>query len=270
MYCRAAFREYRVACKRAYGRICLGVLLAAMGVFIAGAGMTFAQMNSVTLIFEEGLNGYQGFEDTSIYSESDNSGGGFTGIFSGTILRNPFDRRALIRVDLTSIPSGTQVESVSLELVVDRSGESFGDVEYTLHSLTKGWGEGNAMNTTLGGAGATAANGDATWNWNRLNVSMWTAAGGDFESVASASALAGQAGAIATWSGAGLVADVQGWIDNPATNNGWIIVSALEGTLGRVKRFFSSESSEAAQSRPRLTVVVSTPPPTSALSCRRR
>ena len=60
-----------------------------------------------------------------------------------------------------------------------------------------------------------------------------------------------------TWnSTAQLVADVQGWVNQPTTNFGWL-VQGNEVTLQSVKRFDSREA--GAATRPQLTVVY-TPP----------
>ncbi|NUM55414.1 MAG: DNRLRE domain-containing protein [Candidatus Hydrogenedentes bacterium] len=205
-----------------------------------------------TYVFQQGLNGYSGFDDTSIFSESTNSGGGTDGVFSGT--NNQIqDRRALIRADPAQIPPGAIVMDVQLRMVVESSGGNFGDVVFNLHRLTNDWGEGTAVGTFEGGLGAPPTDGDATWESNHHNVSLWGAEGGDFATTPSATQAAGQAGDVVVWSDAGMIADVQGWVDGSLPNNGWVIVSAIEGTRQRVKKFHSSE---AAANRPMLTITV--------------
>lgn len=222
---------------------------------------TLAAAQAQVFTFEQGVSGFTGFDDTTIFSEFDNSGGGTDGIFSGTINQLTFGgdtrhRRALIRIDLSSIPSGWTVNSVSLQMTVELSGGNFGDIDYSLHRVLKTWGEGVVVGPSAGGFGGPAQSGDATWQANRYLVSAWDNAGGDFEPIASATAAAGTAGSNVTWSDPGMVADVQRWVDIPLQNKGWIVISALEGTQQRVKKFHSSE---AAQFRPVLTVVA-TPP----------
>ncbi|HBS28647.1 MAG TPA: hypothetical protein DEB06_04150 [Phycisphaerales bacterium] len=61
------------------------------------------------------------------------------------------------------------------------------------------------------------------------------------------------------WTGAGLVADVQGWVDDGAASNfGWIVDVARVGNR-RAKRFGRRENPTPAH-RPTLTVEF-TPPP---------
>lgn len=50
-----------------------------------------AGAQSQVFTFEQGVSGYMGFDDTTIFSESENAGGGTAGIFSGTILNLDFD-----------------------------------------------------------------------------------------------------------------------------------------------------------------------------------
>lgn len=206
--------------------------------------------------FEEGVNGCACFEDTSIFSESDFAGGGTDGIFSGTNAQLN-TRRTLLKVDLSSIPPGSVVTSVELTLTVEMSGGSYPDIPYALHAVSRDWTEGTVVGGGFGGFGGPAAPGDATWNDARLGEEAWSTAGGDFAPSSSAVANAGFAGQSATWTGEGLVADVQRWIDAPETNHGWIIVSALEGRRQRVKRFHSSE---AESNRPRLSLTVASEP----------
>ena len=73
--------------------------------------------------------------------------------------------------------------------------------------------------------------------------------GGDFGDVASASAVVGGAGTY-TWGG--LADDVQGWVDNPGSNFGWIVIGD-ESTLSSVRRFASREYPVVGE-RPALTV----------------
>lgn len=205
--------------------------------------------------FEEGVNGCACYEDTSIFSESDFAGGGTDGIFSGTNAQLNA-RRALLKVDLSSIPQGSVVTSVELTLTVEMSGGSYPDIPYSLHALSRGWTEGTVVGGGFGGYGGHSSPGDTTWVEASKGEEPWSTPGGDFVAEASAVANAGYAGQTALWSGPGLVADVQRWVDVPDQNHGWIIVSEWEGERQRVKRFRSSESDSG---RPRLTVTVAPP-----------
>ncbi len=211
-----------------------------------------------TLTLEQGLDGYTGWDDTSIFSENENSGGGTDGVFAGT--NGQFrTRRSLLRFDLSAIPPGSTINSVSLNLTVMMSGETFGDIDYTLHRMNVDWGEGTVVGLSEGGFGATADPGDATWQSNFHTVSAWSSAGGDFSASPSAVAAAGLAGTTATWSSAGMVSDMQSWVDNPSSNYGWALMSTIEGQFKRIKKFRSSES---LANRPRVVINYSPPPAT--------
>ena len=57
----------------------------------------------------------------------------------------------------------------------------------------------------------------------------------------------------ATWaSTTALVADVQGWVDAPATNAGWFVVGNETGTQTAVR--FGSRENPSATARPQLRV----------------
>ena len=222
-----------------------------------------ALAQSQLFTFEQGVAGYSGFSDTTIFSESYNSGGGTDGIYSGTINQLTFGgqkqhRRALIEIDLTSIPPGWIIEDATLRMTVSTSGGNFGDIDYSLHRITGSWGEGNVVGPSEGGFGGPAQVGDATWQEGRLGISAWNAAGGDFVSSPSSTEPAGLAGSDVEWSGAGLIADVQLWVNVPLANHGWLVLSSLEGQQQRIKKFHSSE---ATQFRPVLTVLAHPGPP---------
>ena len=84
---------------------------------------------------------------------------------------------------------------------------------------------------------------------------LWTSAGGDFNATASDSATwALDGSSTQSISGAGLAADVQGWLDNPASNYGWLLKSD-ELTSGTVSAFGSRESGTP----PQLTITYAMP-----------
>ena len=98
--------------------------------------------------------------------------------------------------------------------------------------------------------------GDATWIHTFFNTGFWVNSGGDF--AAPSSSLAVAAIGSYTWgSSAQLVADVQDWLDNPASNFGWVLVGD-ESTFPTSKRFDSSEN-PIPSTRPLLAVAFTVP-----------
>ena len=74
----------------------------------------------------------------------------------------------------------------------------------------------------FGGAGAFAEDDDATWFFRFYPDVPWTTAGGDFDPASSATTTIDLNGTY-TFSGSGLIADVQAWIDGDE-NHGWVLI----------------------------------------------
>ncbi|HJP00140.1 MAG TPA: DNRLRE domain-containing protein [Planctomycetota bacterium] len=191
--------------------------------------------------------------DNTMYEDNGgtNSNGQGDFIFAGTQASHGLARRALVRFDVSSIPSGATVHSaaVSLRLSMTISGSQ----PIAMHRLVADWGEGASDAPGQEGGGAPAAPGDATWLSAFHPSTPWLQQGGDFEPTASAETLVGSTFAVYTWADAGLAADVQAWIDGAATNHGWVFKHADELAPGTAKRFNSRHHSQVAQ-RPRLVV----------------
>ena len=157
-------------------------------------------------------------------------------------------RRGVVAFDVAgSVPAGATVERAFLTLHVAAS--NTGDRTIGVHPLTSDWGEGTSF--AAGGTGAASTQDDATWLHTFYPASNWTTPGGDFVAGASATATVGGIGSY-TWTSSALVADVQGWLDYPSTNHGWILLGD-ETTTQTVKGFDSRESANGLF-RPRLTI----------------
>jgi len=168
-------------------------------------------------------------------------------------------RRGLLAFDFGEIVPGSTIESVSLTLFMSRS--QAGAREVRMHRVSADWGEG-ASNAEIpflerGGDGAAATPNDATWVFRFFPGQSWSTQGGDFAPQASAAASVAGIGSYTWASSAGLVADVQTWVDRPETNFGWILIGD-ETTPITAKRF-STRENEVVEDRPKLTVQF-TPP----------
>ncbi|HEY0157078.1 MAG TPA: DNRLRE domain-containing protein [Thermoanaerobaculia bacterium] len=159
-------------------------------------------------------------------------------------------RRALLAFDVASqIPAGSRITRATLRLQVSQS--ISGSQPMTLHRVAADWGEGasNAGQSSDGG-GATSHPGDATWAHRFFPNQPWTTLGGDFNAAADATAVVDFSG---TWESSELmIARVQGWLDQPATNFGWVI-RGIENAGTTAKRFDSREIA-APERRPTLTI----------------
>lgn len=102
-----------------------------------------------------------------------------------------------------------------------------------------------------------------TWNdrfFGSNPATPWTTPGGDFVGTASASEVVNGTTIPSPYSWgstAAMVADVQGWLDDPSTNFGWILKNEDEADATDFRAFLSRE---AADHNPQL-VVTFTPVP---------
>ena len=195
--------------------------------------------------------------DNTIYSESSELSNGTGGdVFAGRTFGGNM-RRALLAFDLTTIPAGSVVRSATLHLTLTLA-PNMDPQDVSLHRLEADWGEADSYAAPPGGSGAPAERGDATWAESFFQSTSWATAGGDFAASPSAVTSVGSVSGVDTaWESPVMVADVQGWIDTPAANHGWILIGNEVGTM-TARRFASRENGNATY-RPHL-VVEYTPP----------
>jgi hypothetical protein len=170
-------------------------------------------------------------------------------------------RRGLIAFDLTSIPSNATITGASLSMFLNRPRPNTAPVGVSLSRALRNWGEGASNAGDPGGIGAQAEPGDATWLHTFYDTSFWITPGGDFSATLSATTPVME-NAIYTWSGSGLLADVQSWVSNRATNFGWVILGD-EVDSGTAQRFNTRENpSDPPQLMVTYQVSSATPTPT--------
>jgi len=121
------------------------------------------------------------------------------------------EMRGLIKWNLSQIPAGSVLQSASITLhIVNHSGGQL----YTLHKATKDWNEDSAT-------------------WNSL--------GGDFDSASSGIMSSNTLGTNSALLNAQGISVLQGWLDNPDSNFGFMITAESGSTNGF--EFKSSNSS---------------------------
>jgi hypothetical protein len=204
------------------------LLAAATLPFLVFSTVASAQADQITL---------RPVADTSLLSAypTYNFGGGRTFTAGGRPLGGT--SRALLLFDLTPLPADAIIVSASLRVtVVDIPTPSVNSV-FDLHRLTASWGEGNGSDRGGSPAGAN----EATW-MNRFGTSgmPWTIPGGDFLPTVSASVLVRGFDSSTTYtfdSTPNLVADLQGWLSDPADNFGWLLESESESIPRTIRRF---------------------------------
>jgi hypothetical protein len=192
-------------------------------------------------------------KDNSLYEDATGSlsNGAGSNVYAG---RTSFGggqalRRGLVAFDVASlIPPSATVTAVQLTMTVTNINLSTPGSTVTLHRVQADWGEGTSAGS---GSGAVATPGDATWVHRFSPTVFWASPGGDFVAAASAATPVTSTGPV-TWSSAGLLADVQSWVNAPSTNFGWMI-RGNEAVPATGMAFASREAFNTA-SRPMLMV----------------
>jgi hypothetical protein len=192
-------------------------------------------------------------QDNTIYSEGDFSNALHSGLIAGQTA-GATNRRALMQFDaVSSIPAGSVITGATLSMRLSNSPLGASSNDFSLHKLTTAWGEATSNNDPQpGGIGDAATVGDATWASSLHPGTSWTTAGGDFVATASATSTVGTGPIFASWTSAQMVADVQDWLDNPATAFGWALIG--DESTSRSARRFASVQNTGVTFRPELTV----------------
>ncbi len=172
--------------------------------------------------------------------------------------------RAVLAFDVAGdIPVGSTITSANLTLVLVQASPFGGVYTHTLHRILADWGEGTSV--AGGGKGAPSTPDNATWLHTYFPDQFWANQGGDFDPTVSASQSVGTCPGPCvpvvphTWgSTPQMVADVQGWLDDPPKNFGWLLMGN-EDAFNTAKRFASREFANKNH-RPKLTVEFSPPP----------
>ena len=198
-------------------------------------------------------------KDNTLFSFKDgsNSSGAGQSVFSGKT--GPFGestiQRAVLAFDVAGvIPAGSTITSAELTLTLLMSGPA-GSQSHTLHRIQQDWGEG--ASNGAGGMGAPSQPCDATWIHTYFPGDpcggFWDNAGGDFEKTPSCVATVGTLPGPYTWvSKPAMIEDVQGWLDDPDNNFGWLVMGN-ESAANSAKKLASREHVTPA-SRPVLSI----------------
>lgn len=200
-------------------------------------------------------------KDNTIFSESNTeSNGAGTILYVGKTGTNNGGalRRSLVKFDISSLPQNVIITEAKLTMATVQAPASQQDTyhTFTLHKVTKDWGEGTSLSTA--GAGGPATINDVTWYFTfyPTNATAWQNLGGDYVSMASATTTT-RLNEICEWVSQGLIDDVNNWRNTPSSNFGWII-RGQESTAYSAKGFASR--TYLAVLRPKLTITYTTPP----------
>jgi len=203
--------------------------------------------------------------DNTIYNDPDtySNGAGVYMVVGQTNTVGGGVRRGLVKFDLsTAVPAGSTIDSVIVQLHMSRT--KVVSKEIRMHKLLESWGEagsdagvgpGNGGAGQGPGIGAPAEIGDATWLYRMYDTVAWSTPGGNYASTGSAIADVNDVGNY-RWTSTKLKEDVQGWIDDPSSNHGWILIG-IEGETS-AKRFDTRENATEA-ARPKLIIWYTAP-----------
>jgi hypothetical protein len=197
---------------------------AAVSITVNGTG------GPTTVSFQNGTAGYNGMVDASLRSDNASTNYGT----ATTLLTDGSPDYAVVMLwNLASIPSGKTVTSASLTFnVVDASSHS-----YEFYALKRTWNESSV-----------------TWQLAQTGTSWQTAGANganDRETTVLGSVTGSGSGSTTVALNAAGIAKVQAWINNPASNFGFVL---LDYAQSNGLDLSSSEASTVSQ-RPKLTII---------------
>jgi len=191
-------------------------------------------------------------KDNTLYEDATgNTSNGAGSYFFAGMTNNGSIRRGVLSFDLTgSVPGGSTVTNASLELHMSRT--ATGNQTVSLHRVENSWGEGSSNADANEGGGAPATPNDVTWLHTMYDTQTWLSPGGDYAISPSATTTVGGIG-FYTWdTNPNLAGDVQGWIDDPSSNHGWILIG--NETQNQTAKRFDSKENTTADFRPELVL----------------
>jgi hypothetical protein len=191
--------------------------------------------------------------DTSLLEVSpSNNLGGYFGMNSGTTQNGP-RTRALLRFDLSGLPTNTVIQSATLTVQVTQQPiDGYDFTAFGLHRMFRPWGEGNKIPVTQPGQGVPATAGEATWLHAFYPTNQWAEPGGqpgtDYSSIESSFEIIYDVAnsPYVFPSTPELVDDVQLWINKPVTNHGWMLRCADELPRFTARRLGTREDANNA------------------------
>jgi hypothetical protein len=222
--------------------------------------------------------------DDTLFQSGDSLSLGDPGIFVGTDSNTSF-KYGLMAFNVSGIPSDATITGVTLDLYIGQVAGSGGGMvvnsgaprTISVYDESQAWGAStNAVGATSfagHGQGSTANPGDATWsdasyNSNSSLATAWSSGSpanvtSSSVALATTSGIPGTTSAEVQWSSAGLVTEVQGWVDDPSSNNGLALVNANSSSSQSFLAFWGAQGATNAGNglAPDLVVTYSVPEP---------
>ena len=182
-------------------------------------------------------------KDNTLYETVDGAVSNGAGAWTFIGLTTQGLRRSIVAFDVSDLDVCDSITAVRVIFTIDQApaGSSAGTAG--LHLVLQDWGEGTSNAGSPGGQGIASTTDDATWIHSFFNTTTWTNPGGDFMSMASAQApFNTQSDDVLNFTSTDvLIDDVRGWVNNPDSNFGWIILGD-EVNLRNARRIISKDS----------------------------
>lgn len=205
--------------------------------------------------------------DTTLISTVPDNNNGRQPFFNAGITQNGTTNHGVLRFDLAGqIHAGAKILSADLVVEVTRQPkDGYSPGAFELHRLLQPWGEGDKTfsDPRSPGLGAPTATNEATWVFRfAYTTNVWAIPGGaagiDYIPEISSSETIYNVGDSPYRFGSTprMVADVQSWLDDPATNFGWLLKTTDELTRFTARRFGSREDPDTA---PKLIIEFTVP-----------
>lgn len=175
-----------------------------------------------------------------------NNNGAQPWVLCGRIQIN-YVNRGLFKFDLTWLPTNAVIRSAAVTLeVIKVPDEPPENSTFGLHRMLRPWGEGDNVAGMFPGQGSPANAGEATYLCAFFPTNYWSAPGAaeglDFSSVESSFQMIAGLGTYQFEFTPELADDVQGWVNNPDSNFGWLLKCNREETIFTARRFASREN----------------------------
>ncbi|WP_395375241.1 hypothetical protein [Marinicella sp. W31] len=182
-------------------------------------------------------------KDNTLYETVDGSVSNGAGAWTFIGLTTQGLRRSIVSFDVSDLDACDSITAVRAIFTIDMAPASSSAGTAGLHLVLQDWGEGTSDAGSPGGQGVASTTDDATWIHSFFNTSSWTNAGGDFMSMASAQAAFNtQSDDVLNFTSTDLlIDDVRGWVNNPSSNYGWVILGD-EINLRNSRRLISKDS----------------------------
>ena len=187
-----------------------------------------------------------------MYLNPERSGGLSANLWTGRSSNGSLKRCAVYFDIAANIPGEATITSAVLSISVDRAQANAGPTMVNIHRLNNDWGEGPSVYHGFGGGGGTQAlTNDMTFLHTFYPTGIWTSAGGDYDASSSAGTLVSYPtfnDFIPTpyWSSVQMIDDVQGWLDDPSSNFGWMVIGSLT-INATAKRLISGNSTNESK-----------------------